>query len=101
MAFSTKAGDQKMNTEAHRVEDSASGPVLYMALELSHKSSRLTFGGGGKRRQVLLPAGDSMKLSEAVGKATARFGMLASAPVVTVPAAGLEKNCQCRVMAAC
>ncbi|MGP1680390.1 MAG: hypothetical protein ACTS6J_24960 [Burkholderiales bacterium] len=83
-----------MNPAAHRIEDNASGPVLYMALELSNKSWRLIFGGGGKRRQVSLPAGDSMKLSEAVGKAKERFGMLASTPVVTGPAAGLEKNCQ-------
>ncbi|MCJ7837768.1 MAG: hypothetical protein MUP61_00955 [Burkholderiales bacterium] len=41
-----------MNPEAHRIEDNASGPVLYMALELSNKSWRLTFGGGSKRRLV-------------------------------------------------
>ena len=94
MAFSTKEGDQKLNPAAHRLEDNASGSVLYMALELSNKSWRLTFGGGGKRWQVSLPAGDLMKLSEAEGKAKARFGMLVSIPVATGPVAGLEKNCQ-------
>ncbi|HUX25792.1 MAG TPA: hypothetical protein VMV87_14375 [Burkholderiales bacterium] len=44
-----------MNPAAHTIEDNASGPVLYMALELSNKSWRLTFGGGGKRRQLSLP----------------------------------------------
>jgi len=44
-----------MNPAAHTIEDNASGSVLYMALEPSNKSWRLTFGGGGKRRQLSLP----------------------------------------------
>ena len=51
-----------MNPAAHRNEDNASAPVLYMALELSNKSWRLTFGGDGKRRQVSVAAADLMKL---------------------------------------
>ena len=42
-----------MNPTAHRNEDNASAPVLYMALELSNKSWRLTFGDGTKRRERL------------------------------------------------
>ena len=53
MAFSTKEKDQKMNSAAHRNEDNASAPVLYMAVELSNKSRRLTFGDGVKRREAL------------------------------------------------
>jgi transposase len=61
-----------------------------MALELSNKSWRLTFGGGGKRRQVPVPAADLMKLSEAVAKAKERFGMPASTPVVSCYEAGRD-----------
>jgi hypothetical protein len=45
-----------MNPAAHRNEDNALAPVLYMALELSNKCWRLTFGDGAKRRQVSVPA---------------------------------------------
>lgn len=79
-----------MNPAAHRNEDNASAPVLYMALELSNKSWRLTFGGGGKRRQVSVPAADLMKLSEAVAKAKERFGMPAPTPVVSCYEAGRD-----------
>lgn len=79
-----------MNPAAHRNENNASASVLYMALELSNKSWRLTFGGGGKRRQVSVPAADLMKLSEAVAKAKERFGMPASTPVVSCYEAGRD-----------
>jgi len=79
-----------MNAAAHRNEDTASAPVLYMALELSNKSWRLTFGGAGKRRQVSVPAADLIKLSEAVAKSKERFGMPASAPVVSCYEAGRD-----------
>jgi len=49
---------------------------------LAVKSWRLTFGGGGKRRQVSVPAGDLMKLSEAVAKAKERFGMHVRIPAI-------------------
>ncbi|MDH3289288.1 MAG: IS110 family transposase [Betaproteobacteria bacterium] len=79
-----------MNAAALGNEDNASAPVLYMALELSNKNWRLTFGGGGKRRQVSVPAADLMKLSEAVAKAKERFGMPASTPVVSCYEAGRD-----------
>ena len=79
-----------MNPAAHRNEDNASAPVLYMALELSNKSWRLTFGDGAKRRQVSVPAADRAKLSEAVAKAKERFKMAASARVVSCYEAGRD-----------
>jgi transposase len=65
------------------MEGNVSAPVLYMALELSNKTWRLALSDGAKRRQVVVPAADLMKLSEAVAKAKERFGMLASARVVS------------------
>ena len=40
-----------MNPAARGIEDNASGPVWYMALELSNKRWSLTFGGGGKAQE--------------------------------------------------
>ena len=57
-----------MNPVAHRNEDNARAPVLYMALELSNKSWRLAFGDGTKRRQRLVPAADLVELAEVVQK---------------------------------
>ncbi len=41
-----------MNAAAHRVEDNANAPALYMALELSNTTWKVVFGDGAKRRQV-------------------------------------------------
>ncbi len=79
-----------MNPAAHRNEDNALAPVLYMALELSNKSWRLTFGDGAKRRQVSVPAADLAKLACAVAKAKEHFGMPASARVVSCYEAGRD-----------
>ena len=79
-----------MNPAAHRNEDNASAPVLYMALELSNKSWRLAFGDGKKRRQASVLAADPAKLSEAVAKAKERFGMPASARVASCYEAGRD-----------
>jgi hypothetical protein len=54
-----------MNAATHGMEVNASAPVLYMALELSNKTWRLALSEGAKRRQVVVPAADLMKLSEA------------------------------------
>jgi hypothetical protein len=43
-----------MNLATHSTEGSVSAPVLYMALELSHKTWRLALSDGTKRRQVRL-----------------------------------------------
>lgn len=79
-----------MNPATHGMEGSALAPVLYMALELSNKTWRLALSDGGKRRQVTVPAADLMKLSEAVAKAKERFGMPASARVVSCYEAGRD-----------
>lgn len=79
-----------MNLATHGTEGSVSAPVLYMALELSNKTWRLALSDGAKRRQVAVPAADLMKLSEAVAKAKERFGMPASARVVSCYEAGRD-----------
>jgi len=79
-----------MNPTTHGTEGSASAPVLYMALELSNKTWRLALSDGAKRRQVAVPAADLAKLAEAVAKARARFGMPASARVVSCYEAGRD-----------
>ena len=79
-----------MNAATHGMEVNASAPVLYMALELSNKTWRLALSDGAKRRQVVVPAADLMKLSEAVAKAKERFGMSASARVVSCYEAGRD-----------
>jgi len=79
-----------MNPATHGTEGSATAPVLYMALELSNKTWRLALSDGAKRRQVAVPAADLAKLAEAVAKARARFGMPASARVVSCYEAGRD-----------
>jgi transposase len=79
-----------MNAATHGTEVNVSAPVLYMALELSNKTWRLTFSDGAKRRQVTVPAADLMKLACAVAKAKERFGMPASARVVSCYEAGRD-----------
>src|SRR5258708_15419786 len=61
-----------------------------MALELSKKTGRLAWSDGAKRRQVGVPAADLMKLACAVAKAKERFGMPASARVVSCYEAGRD-----------
>src|SRR6266705_6269752 len=79
-----------MNPATHGTEGSATAPVLYMALELSNKTWGLAFSDGAKRRQVTVPAADLMKLACAVAKAKERFGMPASARVVSCYEAGRD-----------
>lgn len=79
-----------MNAATHGTEVNASAPVLYMALELSNKTWRLALSDGAKRGQVVVPAADLMKLSEAVLKAKERFGMPTSARVVSCYEAGRD-----------
>jgi transposase len=64
--------------------------MLYMALELSNKSWMLTFSDGAKRRQASVAAADLAKLAEAVTRAKERFGMPASARVVSCYEAGRD-----------
>ena len=77
-----------MNPATHGTEVSASAPVLYMALELSHRTWRLALSDGTKRRQVSVLAADLAKLASAVAKAKERFGMPARARVLSCYEAG-------------
>jgi transposase len=61
-----------------------------MALELSKRIWRLALSDGAKRRQVSVPAADLAKLTCAVVKAKERFGMPASARVVSCYEAGRD-----------
>jgi len=79
-----------MNPATHGTEGNASAPVLYMALELSNRTWRIALSDGAKRRQVAVPAADLLKLCEAVAKAKQRFGMPASARVVSCYEAGRD-----------
>jgi len=79
-----------MNPATHGSEGSISAPVLYMALELSNKTWRLALSDGVKRRQVVVPAADLVKLAQAVAKAKERFRMPASVRVVSCYEAGRD-----------
>ena len=79
-----------MNPATHGMEVSASAPVLYIALELSNKSWRLALSDGTKGRQVSVPAADLAKLASAVAKARERFGMPATARVLSCYEAGRD-----------
>ena len=79
-----------MNRATHESEGNASAPVLYMALELSNKTWRLALSDGTKRRQVSVPAADLAKLASAVAKAKERFGMPATARVLSCYEAGRD-----------
>ena len=79
-----------MNTAAHRVEGNANAPVLYMALELSNTTWKVVFGDGAKHRPVSVPAGELMKLQEAVVEAKQRFGLGSATRVVSCYEAGRD-----------
>ena len=79
-----------MNAAAHKVKDNAKAPVLYMALELSDKTWKVVFGDGVRRRQVAVPAGELVKLQEAVAEAKERFGLASSARVLSCYEAGRD-----------
>jgi transposase len=64
--------------------------MLYMALELSNKTWKVTFGDGAKRRQVSVPAGETPKLREALAQAKERFGLPAATRVVSCYEAGRD-----------
>jgi len=79
-----------MNPATRKHEDSVVEAMLYMALELSNKTWRVTFGDGARRRQVSVPAGDLAKLREALSQAKERFGLPALTPVVSCYEAGRD-----------
>ena len=79
-----------MNPATRKHEDSVVEAMLYMALELSNKTWRVTFGDGARRREGLVPAGDLAKLREALSQAKERFGLPALTPVVSCYEAGRD-----------
>lgn len=58
-----------------REEGYAERVVLYMALELSHKSWRIVFSDGGKERHVSMEARNLLRLGEEIRKAKGKFGL--------------------------
>ena len=65
--------------------------VLYMALELSHKTWRLVFSDGqGKERQVSMEARSLARLGEEIGKAKVKFGLAEEAGVKSCYEAGRD-----------
>jgi len=79
-----------MNAAAHRVEGNANAAVLYMALELSNTTWKVVFGDGARRRQVAVPAGELVKLQQAVAEAKERFGLASSTRVLSCYEAGRD-----------
>ena len=79
-----------MNAAAHSVEGNANAPVLYMALELSNTTWKVVFGDGARRRQVAVPAGELMKLQEAVVEAKQRFALGSATRVLSCYEAGRD-----------
>lgn len=73
-----------------REEDYCEKTVLYMALELSHKTWRLVFSDGGRERQVSMEARNLVRLGEEIGKAKAKFGLPAEARVRSCYEAGRD-----------
>ncbi|MGH8601513.1 MAG: hypothetical protein ACREXR_01640 [Gammaproteobacteria bacterium] len=72
-------------------EDYCEKAVLYMALELSHKTWRLVFSDGqGKERQVSIEARSLVRLGEEIGKAKAKFGLPEEAGVRSCYEAGRD-----------
>ncbi|MGH8625712.1 MAG: hypothetical protein ACREYC_10735 [Gammaproteobacteria bacterium] len=71
-------------------EDYCEKAVLYMALELSHKTWRLVFSAGGKERQVSMEARNLVRLEEEMRKAKAKFGLPEGAQVRSCYEAGRD-----------
>src|SRR5262249_45251450 len=70
----------------------ATGPVLYLALELSRNTWKLAFttGAGQKPRLRSLAAGSLVGLGLEIRKAKERFGLASDAPVISCYEAGRD-----------
>ncbi len=79
-----------MNPATRKQDDNVVEPTLYMALELSNQTWKLTFGDGTKRRHGSVPAGDVGKLREALAQAKQRLGLPAATRVVSCYEAGRD-----------
>ena len=76
----------------HYTETHATEPVLFLAFELSEKTWKLGFttGHGQKPRERTMAARDLTRLRDEVAHAKSRFGLCATAPVVSCYEAGRE-----------
>ena len=76
----------------HYTETHATEPVLLLAFALREKAWKLgcTTGHGQKPRERTMAARDLQRLLDAVAHAKARFGLCATAPVVSCDEAGRE-----------
>jgi transposase len=71
--------------------DSASGPKLYVAFELSAKSWKIALGPGDKRyREVTVDAGDLAGVERATAMAKEWFGHAADGPILSCYEAGRD-----------
>jgi len=71
-------------------KDSASGAVLYMALELSNKRWKLGFSDGTRQRQVTIEAGDWVSLNDQITRAREKLGLAAGCRIVSCYEAGRD-----------
>jgi transposase len=72
-------------------EDSAKQVALYMSFELGNRSWKLAFGDGRRNPgQFTVGAGDVAGVLEKIGRAKARCGLAATAPVHTCYEAGRD-----------
>lgn len=79
-----------MTQAALEGQDTGNEQVLYMTFELSHTTWKLAFGIGGNPRIIQMPARDLKRLSEEIGKAKKRFGLVEEARVVSCYEAGRD-----------
>ena len=80
-----------MSTQAtHALKDNGPATILYMALELSSKTWKVMFGGGGKQRTLDLPARDLPALMAAMGEAREKFGLPGDCKVASCYEAGRD-----------
>jgi transposase len=87
----------------HKVEDSNSGMILHMALELSEKTWTVAFttGLGQKPRLRRVASRDLEALESEIGKAKRRFGLATETAVVSCYEAGMDGFWVHRALVAC
>lgn len=82
-----------MNTgKMHEHDSQRPAEVLLVAIEMSLKNWRLAMApfGAQRHRQIVIEAGNYLKLQEAVGQAQQRFGLAKTASIMVCYEAGRE-----------
>jgi transposase len=80
-----------MKSEATQIETTASGPVLYMTMELSERTCKVLFATrAGGRRERSVPARDLGRLLAEIATAKRRLGLPPNARVVSCHEAGRD-----------